>query len=113
MTDTERCKEQISKNWSNYQCSNKEWKDGFCKIHHPDSVKSRQEKSRKRWEEKWEKIKERYTKQEESKKDTERLDCLSRMNIEILRLFIKEHLENRVITLREAIDNEMEGKKKS
>lgn len=28
-----------------HQCYNKEWKDGFCKIHHPESIKKRKEKS--------------------------------------------------------------------
>lgn len=33
-------------------CSNPHWKDGFCKVHHPDSVKERYEKSRARYSEK-------------------------------------------------------------
>lgn len=70
----ERCKKQFFKNWSNYQCQNNAWKDGFCKIHHPDTVKARRDKSAKRWEEKWEKDKERTQKTENNKKDTERLD---------------------------------------
>lgn len=31
-------------------CSRKVWKEGFCKIHHPESVKAREEKRNKRAE---------------------------------------------------------------
>ncbi len=53
----ERCSQKVYPNelWGSFyphQCHRKVWKDGFCKIHHPDSVKIREEKSRKRWEEK-------------------------------------------------------------
>lgn len=53
----ERCLEKVFPNepWGGfhpYQCHKTVWKDGFCKIHHPDSVKMREEKSRRRWEEK-------------------------------------------------------------
>jgi len=41
--------------WHSYQCRHKVWKDGYCKIHHPDSVKARQELSHMRWEQKREK----------------------------------------------------------
>jgi len=37
-----------------YQCSRKVWKDGFCKQHHPESVKKRNMESKKRWEEQFE-----------------------------------------------------------
>lgn len=33
-----------------YQCSFNAVKDGFCKIHHPDTVKAREEKSLARWD---------------------------------------------------------------
>jgi len=36
-----------------YQCTRKAWKDGFCKTHHPESVKARQEKSDAHFKEKW------------------------------------------------------------
>ena len=32
-------------------CGRKVWKDGFCKIHHPESVKARQDRADARWEE--------------------------------------------------------------
>ena len=47
-----RCKAQIWVNFQSYRCSRKPWKDGYCKQHHPDNVKKRQEESRARYEEK-------------------------------------------------------------
>lgn len=35
-----------------HPCTKKHYKDGFCKIHHPEAVKMRQEISSRRWEEK-------------------------------------------------------------
>jgi hypothetical protein len=53
----ERCKEQVSGegrfgSFYPHRCSKPIWKEGYCKIHHPESVKIRQEKSKERWEEK-------------------------------------------------------------
>jgi hypothetical protein len=36
-------------NWHQKHCTKLEWKDGFCKIHHPDSVAERQKKSDERY----------------------------------------------------------------
>ena len=52
---SERCKEHV---WTNggfhgHQCSRKAVKDGYCKIHHPDSVKARREKSAQRYKEQY------------------------------------------------------------
>ena len=43
----ERCKKTIYSRGSfrGDQCSKLIWKEGFCRIHHPESVKKRQEKS--------------------------------------------------------------------
>ncbi len=53
---TEICKVEVADrsgyHW--YNCTKPIWKDGYCKIHHPESVKAREEKSRQRWEEKME-----------------------------------------------------------
>lgn len=38
-----------------HQCTKPVWKDGFCKVHHPDSVKLRDEKSRAKFKEQLEK----------------------------------------------------------
>lgn len=55
----ERCKESVypsDRDGSFYphQCERKAWKDGYCKQHHPDSVKERNEKARQRHEQRWE-----------------------------------------------------------
>lgn len=52
--DETRCREEVQKRlgWGYfYQCSRKIWKDGYCKQHHPESVKKRQEKATRRHEE--------------------------------------------------------------
>lgn len=36
-----------------HQCTRYAVKDGFCKIHHPDAQKKRDEEAHKRQEEKW------------------------------------------------------------
>ena len=36
------------------QCKKRAWKDGFCKIHHPDNVNARRQKSEERYKEQWE-----------------------------------------------------------
>jgi len=51
--DGERCKEKVFKKWHHYQCQNKAWKDGYCKQHHPETVKAKSEARDKAWEEKW------------------------------------------------------------
>ena len=38
-----RCKEQVWNGYTIHLCLRKDWKDGFCKQHHPDSVKKRRE----------------------------------------------------------------------
>ena len=50
----ERCKELVPGvgGWHRNQCSRKPWKDGYCKQHHPDSVKKRQEKAERLYQEK-------------------------------------------------------------
>ena len=47
--DNSRCKEMGisdgSRSMRYHQCYNKPWKDGYCKIHHPDTVAARRKKS--------------------------------------------------------------------
>ena len=46
--DPEFCKEMSVPQrgiMSTFQCSNKPKKDGWCMVHHPDSIKKREEKS--------------------------------------------------------------------
>ena len=50
----EKCKEKVSSGsflGSRYQCSRKPVKDGYCKQHHPETVKARREKSDRKWKE--------------------------------------------------------------
>ena len=51
---TEMCTQTVTSpsGWNHYPCSRKAWKDGFCKQHHPDSVKAREVASEKRYLEK-------------------------------------------------------------
>lgn len=47
-----RCKEMVSTPgvWSkSHQCSRKEWRDGWCKQHHPDSVDARRKLAEERY----------------------------------------------------------------
>ena len=48
-----RCKEMVYRQhtWRSSACTRKAWKDGFCKQHHPDTVKARNEARRRVWEE--------------------------------------------------------------
>lgn len=47
-----KCKEHISdKTYLHYyRCSRNAWKDGYCKQHHPETVKKRREESQRKWE---------------------------------------------------------------
>ena len=50
--DDSKCKESVMwDSWHSRQCTRKIWKDGFCKQHHPETVKARQEESARKWEE--------------------------------------------------------------
>ncbi len=53
MIDT-KCKESVipKERWGSfhkYQCTRNIWKDGYCKIHHPETKKKRDELSQKRF----------------------------------------------------------------
>jgi len=57
MMEIEKCKEKVYNKdgawgYKRRQCSRNAWKDGYCKIHHSESVIKRQLASEKRWEEK-------------------------------------------------------------
>jgi len=38
----------LSGSWRSSRCSRKEWKDGFCKQHHPETVAEREKKKAER-----------------------------------------------------------------
>jgi hypothetical protein len=50
-TEHDTCKEGVWDGWHSHRCYRKAWKDGYCKQHHPDSVKARQKESQRKWEE--------------------------------------------------------------
>ena len=52
-----RCNEKVypPSTWGSFhghQCTRKDWKDGYCKQHHPDSVAKRELKKEERWNKK-------------------------------------------------------------
>lgn len=44
-----KCKEYVSKGMGLFLCSRRPWRDGYCKQHHPDAVKKREEESERRF----------------------------------------------------------------
>ena len=50
--NSKRCKANVWVGFHTHQCLRIAWKDGYCKQHHPDNVKQRQEESMARYEEK-------------------------------------------------------------
>ena len=52
MDKQEQCQARVWKGFDYKRCTRKAWNDGFCKQHHPDTVKVRKEKSYATWEEK-------------------------------------------------------------
>ena len=50
--DETRCKKGVMQGYRSFQCKHKTWKDGWCKQHHPDTVKSRHEELDRRYYEK-------------------------------------------------------------
>jgi outer membrane murein-binding lipoprotein Lpp len=59
----ERCKAMVFRGFHHYKCSRSSIKDGYCKQHHPDSVKERDKSSLERYEKQkkescWYKLKE-------------------------------------------------------
>jgi hypothetical protein len=46
-----RCMESIFRDYHSSQCHSKIWKDGRCKIHHPETIKAKDEKRQARWAE--------------------------------------------------------------
>lgn len=47
----EQCKEKIFDGWRHRRCARKASRDGYCKQHHPESVKLRREAANARYEE--------------------------------------------------------------
>ena len=89
---SEQCKEGVWRDWSSGKCARKAVKDGYCKQHHPDAVKERQEKSSARWEEKFN--------NSDSAKLRRALDTIEAQKAEIAEL---------VELLKECISRRMDG----
>ena len=56
--DIDKCKERVADPWGwnrSHQCTRKIWKDGYCKQHHPDTVKEREIKKEERYRQEFEK----------------------------------------------------------
>jgi hypothetical protein len=61
--DPERCKASVAhgdRAPTFHQCQRKVWKDGWCRQHHPDTEKAKQD----RWEEEWQKQQRQWDKQD-------------------------------------------------
>jgi hypothetical protein len=50
----EKCKKDVWEGYHSHRCTRNAVKDGYCKQHHPASVKEREEKSTKAYQEKME-----------------------------------------------------------
>jgi len=50
MFDGKKCNFKVFDGWHYHPCSRNEWKDGYCKQHHPDSVAKRQQEAKARYE---------------------------------------------------------------
>ena len=68
-----------------HQCELKPWKDGYCKIHHPDTVKAKREEQNKAWQEKWD----RERKQAERERAC--VNALRGLNPEAIPALVEEH----------------------
>ena len=84
---TTKCKETVypKERWGSfhgYRCTRNVWKDDYCKTHHPDCVKERREKAKKRYDEKrvdsdWMKLERAVERTKELEAEIERLKrCL-------------------------------------
>ena len=53
-TTTEKCREKIwaSGAWHSHECLRPIWKDGKCKIHHPESIAKRKKERDEKYEKK-------------------------------------------------------------
>lgn len=51
----EKCAEKVFEGFHFHRCNRNAWKDGYCKQHHPETVKARREASAKRYAEQQEK----------------------------------------------------------
>lgn len=48
--EKEQCKTQVWDGFHHHQCSRTAWKDGYCKQHHPETIKTRDLARKERYE---------------------------------------------------------------
>ena len=53
MSDKEKCKKKVWNGWHSSHCSRNAVLDGYCRQHHPEAVKAREEASARMYEERW------------------------------------------------------------
>jgi len=46
----ERCKKILYRDWSPYRCKKAAVRDGFCSVHHPESIADKSKKLEEKWE---------------------------------------------------------------
>jgi len=51
---TGKCKEKVMRGWQIGNCSRNAWKDGYCKQHHPLTIKERERKQKEKYDKEWE-----------------------------------------------------------
>ena len=76
---SENCKELVAERgaWGErYPCARKAVTDGYCKQHHPDSVKARDKATRDRWAEESKVNNERWDKEREDARKARAYDAL-------------------------------------
>lgn len=56
--EKQKCKKRVYSgehcDFSGHQCSHNAWKDGYCKMHHPETVKAKNDASQAKWEAEYE-----------------------------------------------------------
>lgn len=76
------------------QYSKPEWKDGYCKIHHPDTVRARRDAEQKRYEEKWAATKAEQEKQEDMPRRIAALEAENKALREAVELAFRDYCVN-------------------
>ena len=45
-----KCSERVMHGYHSSQCSRNEWKDGYCKQHHPDTIEEKRRIAEEKWQ---------------------------------------------------------------
>lgn len=73
MEKRERCQKVVWKGFHKHRCLRYEWKDGYCRQHHPAVIKERDEKRRAEWERKRAEAARRFDEKEAERRAVARL----------------------------------------